>query len=132
MDRVVLGHVADHAAELARLACTSTPSKRTDPAVGAATPAIASNSVVLPAPLGPTMATSSPGAIDNDAASRSVISPAGEPDVPRDGVDLDQEAVGGTAAAGGVASGAGSSVVVGSADGVVSVIVLLNRTIGRT
>ena len=45
------------------LACTSMPSKDTDPEVAGATPAIVSSSVVFPAPLGPTIATSSPGAV---------------------------------------------------------------------
>ena len=57
-----------------RLAYRSAPSKQTDPEVAGATPAIASSNVVLPAPLPPTMATSSPGATLNDAASSNVSS----------------------------------------------------------
>ena len=57
-----------------RLAYRSAPSKRTHPAVAGVTPAIASSRVVLPAPLPPTMATSSPGATLNEAASSNVSS----------------------------------------------------------
>ena len=55
------------------------PSKCTDPEVARVTPAIASSSVVLPAPLGPTIATSSPGEIENDTWSRIVTSPRPRP-----------------------------------------------------
>ena len=51
------------------------PSKYTVPDVVGVIPAIASSRVVLPAPLGPMIATSSPAATVNDAESRRVSSP---------------------------------------------------------
>ena len=63
VDDVVLGHVAEHAAELPQVGVQVDAVEAHRSRGGAATmPAIASSSVVLPAPLGPTIATSSPAA----------------------------------------------------------------------
>src|SRR3954447_7512570 len=58
---------------MSRWSATSTPSKRTHPASAGCTPARASSSVVLPAPLAPTIATSSPGSNEKDTSCRTCV-----------------------------------------------------------
>ena len=53
----------------------SSPLKRTTPAVGFRSPVSTFTRVVLPAPLGPTIDTSSPSAIDSDTPSSATNSP---------------------------------------------------------
>ena len=53
----------------------SSPLKRTTPAVGLSRPVSTFTSVVLPAPFGPTIDTSSPSAIDSDTSSSATKSP---------------------------------------------------------
>ena len=75
MDDVLLGHVAEHASECPRVGVDVDAVEAHRPGRRPVKPAIASNRVVLPAPLGPTIATSSPAERVNDPASRSVTSP---------------------------------------------------------
>ena len=51
------------------MAVTSSPKKRTRPAVGGKSPVIALNSVVLPAPLAPMSARRSPAATESETSS---------------------------------------------------------------
>ena len=53
----------------------SSPLKRTTPAVGLSSPVSTFTSVVLPAPLGPTIETSSPSAIESETSSSATKSP---------------------------------------------------------
>jgi hypothetical protein len=53
----------------------SWPLKRTTPCVGLSNPVRTLTSVVLPAPLGPTMETSSPSAIESETSSSATKSP---------------------------------------------------------
>ena len=53
----------------------SSPLKRTTPEVGLSNPVSTFTSVVLPAPLGPTIDTSSPSEIDKETPSSATKSP---------------------------------------------------------
>ncbi len=55
---------------------TATPSTITPPSVGARMPEISDNSVLLPQPLWPMMATNSPGAIFSDMSLSASVSPS--------------------------------------------------------
>jgi hypothetical protein len=54
---------------------TSSPKKRTRPAVGGKSPVMALNSVVLPAPLAPISARRSPAATENETFSIALSAP---------------------------------------------------------
>ena len=54
---------------------TSTPCTSTRPCVAGAIPVITSNSVVLPAPFGPPMPSTSPGRTESDSPSTAFSEP---------------------------------------------------------